>query len=131
MTPSPTQLLLLAAAPCLVLADSIWQAQGDMYWIDTELEGPYIIEVEREPGPDTRQLLGELEGYDVRKDELLYEIPDIAVNSEEYGDIEDEDLELLLNGGVNVDRREPGIDYSDDSQQESSVRVGQPEVTAP
>ena len=57
------------------------------------------------------------------------------MDSEEYGDIEDEDLEeeldLLLNGGVNVDRREPGIDYSDDSQQESSVRVGQPEVTAP
>ena len=55
------------------------------------------------------------------------------MNSEEYGDIEDEDLEeeldLLLNGGGNMDRREPGIDYSDDSQQESSVRVGQPEVT--
>ena len=55
MTPSPTQLLLLAAAPCLVLADSF--LAGDLYWIDTELEGPYIIEVEREPGPDTRQLL--------------------------------------------------------------------------
>ena len=56
MTPSPTQLLLLAAAPCLVLADS-FLAPSDLYWIDTELEGPYIIEVEREPGPDTRQLL--------------------------------------------------------------------------
>ena len=55
----------------------------------------------------------------MKEDELLYE------------ELMNSDSDLLLNGGGNMDRREPGIDYSDDSQQESSVRVGQPEVTAP